>query len=183
MITKLYESLICSCHTHQFVLLQNTLITMKKYTFIHIFESSSTHHFFKLVFTILWRYNQETTIKVLQVTELCDRVLYICRMFNLKETIWHLAFVKPYNIYSSCSIRQPIIRKVWNINCRTYLFQRLFQELAILVLCRNISLKILHISNLNNKTLIKPMIENFYTLSFFWMNIKFTHHFIATLFI
>ena len=67
------------------------------------------------------------------------------------------------------------------MNCGANIFQRLFKKLSILVLRRDISRIMLHVANLNNKSLIVTMCKLLNTLFFLRMDVKSAHHFFTTL--
>ena len=101
-------------------------------------------------------------------------------MLHLKEAIGHFSLVKPYYIYRPCPVRQVAIGKAGDADGGAEVFQRLFEELAVLVLGWDIGRKVAHVANLYEQALLKTMCKALVVFPFFALNVKLTHYLVAT---
>ena len=104
-------------------------------------------------------------IETLEVGKLTERILNIRRMLYLKETIGHhhLAAqrirLKPHNVYRATPIHEFLIGEWRNFRQCGDFAQLHIDTSPILILCRNIGFKFLHVTDIQQKSLIIGMIE------------------------
>jgi len=85
-------------------------------------------------------------------------------MLHLVEIRWHIALIKPNDIYRASPALQIVISKVWQFRCIRYLSQFLVNEESILVLRRNVCCKATEFANLDKQPLIVAVTELFESL-------------------
>lgn len=104
-------------------------------------------------------------IETLEVRKLTERILNIRRMLYLKETIGHhhLAAqrirLKPHNVYRATPIHEFLIGEWRNFRQCGDFAQLHIDTSPVLILCRDIGFKFLHVTDIQQKSLIIGMIE------------------------
>lgn len=102
-------------------------------------------------------------------------------MLYFKETVGHIALVKPNDIYRPCPVGQILIREVGNMDGGANILQGFFEKLAILVLGRHIGLVVFHVAYGDDQSLIVAMRKLLLALFLVGQKVKFAHHFLATI--
>lgn len=102
-------------------------------------------------------------------------------MLYFKETVGHIALVKPNDIYRPCPVGQILIREVENMDGGANILQGFFEKLAILVLGRHIGLVVFHVAYGDDQSLIVAMRKLLLALFLVGQKVKFAHHFLATI--
>ena len=104
-------------------------------------------------------------IKTLEVRKLTERILNIRRMLHLKEAVGHHHIaaqrirLKPHDIYRAAPIHKFLIGERWNpIQCGDFP-QFHIDAFPVLILRRNVGGEFLHITDIQQKSLIIRMIE------------------------
>lgn len=102
-------------------------------------------------------------------------------MLDFKETVGHVALVKPNDIYRPCPVGQVLKREIRNMDGGANILQGFFEKLAILVLGRHIGCVVLHVAYLDDQSLIVAMRKLLLALFLLGQKVKFAHHFLATI--
>lgn len=110
-------------------------------------------------------HDEHLGIETLEVRKLTERILNIRRMLYLKEAIGHhhLAAqrirLKPHNVYRATPIHEFLIGEWRNFRQCGDFAQLHIDTSPVLILCRNIGFKFLHVTDIQQKSLIIGMIE------------------------
>ena len=95
-----------------------------------------------------------TGIKTLKVRKLTERILNIRSMLHLKEAIGHHHIaaqrirLKPHNVYRAASIHKFLIGERRNFRQCGDFAQLHIDTSPVLILCRNIGFKFLHLTDI-----------------------------------